>query len=179
MLRRPQLQRARLAHPESGAALIITAAGMLALLIVAAYALNTAVWWVHHSHLQTQADAAAFAGAQALQFPCTSASNGRITATVHEYDGRGVYNPQVGPYTPETTATVYGGGRSEHLLIDELNEPNFTHQSQPGESGLNHSPCQEAFVDVKMTETNLPSFFPFAVPEYVNAQARVSIQQQT
>ena len=34
-------------------------------------------------------------------------------------------------------------------------------------------------IDVKLTETNLWSVFPFGHPQYVNAQARVSIEQET
>src|SRR5262249_36108764 len=41
-------------------------------------------------------------------------------------------------------------------------------------------PCTASMVDVKLTETNLPWYFrPFTSVPYINAQARVSILQET
>jgi hypothetical protein len=57
-----------------------------------------------------------------------------------------------------------------------LNGANYSGQSVPGDTGLTGSPCNDSMIDVKMTENNLPSYFPFVNPAHVNAQARVTIE---
>ncbi|HWE46588.1 MAG TPA: pilus assembly protein TadG-related protein, partial [Caulobacteraceae bacterium] len=59
-------------NSEDGVVLVVTVVIMVTLLVVAAFAIDTAIWYVHGRHLQTQADGAALAGAQAFQFPCTA-----------------------------------------------------------------------------------------------------------
>jgi hypothetical protein len=180
--------RARVAPAEErGVVLVITAAVMIALLIAASYAIDTGIWFVHHRHLQTQADAAALAAAQDFQYPCTpgGAMDTGIAQRVHQYDGTlgsaysGNYNTQE-PSTP-TYATVYSA--SGHNLFSLVNQANYEHQSAPndpppasGESSWS-GPCADAAIDVKLTETNLPSYLPFVNPAYVNADARVSFEK--
>jgi Flp pilus assembly protein TadG len=178
------------AENEDGAVLVITVASMFVILVIAAFAIDTAIWWVHGRHLQTQADAAALAAAQGFQFPCTATSDSQIAQVVNQYDGTTAappgtgYNPQL-PVTP-VAATTYS--RTQHNLFSLLNSPTFEHQSVPNPPDTvgsppvaltpNH-PCEDSAIDVKMTETNLPSFFPFISPPYINRQARVSIENLT
>jgi Flp pilus assembly protein TadG len=183
MLRRSSATHLQVRADEGGAVLVITAVVLLTLLVFAAYAIDTGIWFVHHGHLQTEADAAALAGAQNFQYPCTTGVNttgttdNRIATTAHQYDGTtlssGGYNGQVA-VTPTPSSTY---SSSQHNLISQINQSNFTNQSQPSDTGLSGSPCTDGAIDVKLSETNLASFFPFVSPKYITAQARVSIQQ--
>jgi hypothetical protein len=172
--------RLQVTADERGSVLVITVVVLATLLVFAAYAIDEGIWFVHHGHLQTEADAAALAGAQNFQYPCTAggAMDEQIATTVHRYDGTtvsgGGYNEQV-PVTP-TPATIYSP--TQHNLISQINQPNFINQSQPNDSGLTGSPCTDAAIDVKLSETNLASFFPFVSPKYITAQARVSIESE-
>jgi Flp pilus assembly protein TadG len=171
------------AGSEQGSILVITAVVLLTLMVMAAYAIDTSIWFVHHRHLQTQADAAALAAAHDFQFPCTpgGAVDQQIATTVHQYDGTTAapagtgYNPQVN--VAPTPATSYSN--AAHNLFSLVNQTNYINQSNPGDTGLTGSPCADGAIDVKMSETNLRSFFPYVDPSYINAQARVSIFQQS
>jgi Flp pilus assembly protein TadG len=166
---------------ESGAVLVLTLLLMVVVLGIASYAIDTGIWFVHHGHLQTQADAAALAAAQQFQYPCTPGGtmDQQIASTVHRYDGTtattGGYNAQVS-VTPTASSTY---SASQHNLIAEIDQPNYAAQSQPGDSELTGSPCADGAIDVKLTETNLSSFIPIVSPKFINAQARVGILQET
>jgi Flp pilus assembly protein TadG len=178
MLMRFSLDYPKLAADERGAVLVIAAVVLAVLLVVATFAIDAGIWFVHHRHLQTQADAAALAAAQNFQYPCSAGGtmDQAIAKTVGEYGGTsGTFNQQV-PVTPATSSTY---SSTQHNLISELDQANFVNQSVPSDSGLSGSPCADSVIDVKLTETNLPSFFPFVSPHYVNAQARVSILKET
>lgn len=187
MLTRPLLTRLRVTADERGSVLVITVVVMTTLLLFAAYAIDEGIWFVHGGHLQTEADAAALAGAQNFQYPCAAggAMDEQIATTVHRYDGTtvagGGYNGQV-PVTPPR-AEAYGEGPDPnvegHVLFSQLNRDQWIDPSQPQESGLTGSPCANGAIDVKLSETNLASFFPFVSPKYITAQARVSIEKLT
>jgi hypothetical protein len=161
---------------------------MLAILLIAALAIDSAIWFVHGRHLQTEADAAALAGAQLFQFPCTSGASTPgttdygIQQLVNQYDGTTAppagtfYNQQVN--VEPTPATLYSP--TSHNLFSLLNYPQFENQTlpNPGDS-LTKSPCSDSAIDVKMTETNLPSFFPFVHPGYIDKEAEVAIENLT
>jgi Flp pilus assembly protein TadG len=168
------------AAEERGAILVITTVVMLSLLVFAAYAIDASIWFVHHRHLQTEADAAALAAAQNFQFGCSATDEAAIANVVHQYDGSAptplapTYNPQVSvtPTTASTTTTPVAG----HVLYSGLNQPNYLPtQSGPGDSLTTH-PCTDNVIDVKMTEQGLPSFLPFASAGDINAQAQVGFQ---
>jgi hypothetical protein len=169
MLTRSLRRHLEQAADERGAVLIVTAIVLLTLTVAAAYAIDTSYWFVHHRHLQTEADAAALAGGQAFQFPCDSTL---IANAVHQYDGTTAstsgYNGQV-PIVPNVSTS--------HNLFSLINQQNFYQQSKPSDS-LKGDPCTDSAVDVKMTETNLPGLLPYVSPQYINAQARVSIEQE-
>jgi hypothetical protein len=191
MIRRLKLLRAT--AEERGAVLVVTVAVMASLLLIASYAIDTALWFVHRSHLQTQADAAALAGSQDFQFPCTSTVNGNIAADVNRYDGTGASTPpgtysqavNTQVYSTPTTSFTTNQTSSGHDQFSLLNSPTFAQQTDPPDadplSGLAtwSAPCTNGTVDVKMTETNLPSVLSILSPAYINAQARVSIVKQT
>jgi hypothetical protein len=163
---------------ERGAILVITSLVMVAAIIAASYAIDTAVWFVHQRHLQTQADAAALAASQAYQFNCGSTGDTTISNIVHQYDGTGLgtlsptYNPQV--TVSPTPSSTSGSGHAEY---SQVNKSDFMNQAIPADTGLTGSPCSDGLIDVKMTEQNLPSYIvPGIGPTYVNAQAQVGFQ---
>jgi hypothetical protein len=150
---------------EGGAVLLIVAAALAAIILIAAFVVDAANWFEHKRHLQLQADAAALAGGAAFQRPgCNDAA---IYAAARQYAGvkdgtsPNPYNRQVGS-TPDANA---------HVLINSVNY--FRN------SGTDYSdggpPCTTSFVDVKMTETDLPWFLGNALVPTINAHARVSI----
>jgi Flp pilus assembly protein TadG len=173
----------RAAEDEQGAVLLLTTVAMFAILAASAYAIDTAIQFVHQAHLQTQADAAVLAAAQDFQFPCNATEDAILTDRVLQYDGSTgltgspflpVYNTQV-PLTPTPATTGTG-----HNLVTEVNQSNYYGQSLPGDAEANPGkPCEDGYIDAKLTETNLPSFFPFFSPPHINRQARVSIEQET
>src|SRR5882672_5176699 len=93
--------RSRIIADEQGFSLVFVLLLLPVLILIAAFAIETANWFTHHSHLQIQADAAALAAAQDFQFPCTpgGAMDERISTDVHHYDGTqtgaGNYNQQI------------------------------------------------------------------------------------
>ncbi len=163
--------RSRFIADERGAALVIVVIFVPVLILVAALAIDSANWFTHHSHLQTQADAAALAAAQDFQFPCTPTVEEQITTDVHHYDGTqtgpGNYNQQVATPSPH--------GNVEHKVVSLINAANFFGQSTPGDV-LPSSPCAARAIDVKVTETNVPWYLQLLNVSHINAQARVSIE---
>lgn len=135
--------------------------------MITSFVIDEGIWFVHRRHLQTEADAAAFAGARNFQYPCESAVESKIKETVHQYDGtKPGYNPQ------EPLASAGG-------LVSEVNKPNYYGQSQPGEAELSGSLCNDAAIDVKMSEVGPASYFPFVKPAYITAHSRVSIVKES
>jgi Flp pilus assembly protein TadG len=168
------LLHSRVLGEERGTSLVIIVLVLPVLILFAALAIDTANWFTHHSHLQTQADAAALAAAQDFQFPCTEATENQIATDVHHYDGTksgaGDYNQQIASPTPH-------GGVS-HELISLINAPNFAKQSTPGDT-IGSSTCSARTIDVKVTETNVPWYLSLLNVGFINAQARVAIEQQS
>lgn len=153
---------------ESGAATVIVAGIILVVALpFAVFAVDVANWFVHKRHLQTQADAAALAGAGLYTFP--SCDNAAITSAALRYSGKG------------DGVTAYNGTYPTvgDRLHAQVNQPDYFGQSKPSEADLAGSPppCTSKFVDVKMTETNLPWFFGGGLVPNINAQARVKLFQ--
>jgi Putative Flp pilus-assembly TadE/G-like len=167
---------------ESGAVLVITAAFLVFVLaFLLTFVIDDSIWLVHRRHLQTEADAAVLAGAAGFQYPCTAGGSidTGIATIVHHYDG----------------TTAESGGLNEQVpkhaekLESLINKSNLYGQSQPGDSGMTGSPCADSAIDVKLSEVNPTSYVqehfreksgPFGAifgPEYITAQARVSIEK--
>jgi hypothetical protein len=146
---------------ERGAMAITVALLFPALMVLGVFAVDYGNWYVHKRELQTQADAAALAGADNFQYPCNDAT---ISAAAQSYAGKN-YN----------LFANLSAARSHFVL----NQPNFFGQSKPADSGMSGSPCSDRSVDVKMTEANVPWLFRSLLVPFINAQARVSIFQQT
>ena len=125
-------------------------------------------WFAHKRHLQTQADAAALAGAGEFRFPCSDAPIIDEAAEYSTVDDAAGYNPQI-------------GGTPLDELHDEINSKTWYDQSTPVDDTVRTGgPCAAKMIDVKLSETDLPwwlRLFGDLVP-YINTQARVEIFQQ-
>ena len=159
------LVRRRLAQsdPERGAVIVMVAVWLPILVLIAAFVVDIANWFVHRRHLQMQADAAALAAAGDWAFP--GCSDAAIEARARQYGGF-TLNSQIGG-TP--TSRV-------HLL---MNSRTWHGQTSPVDSTVDtDGPCAGAMVDVKLTETDLPWFLKVTkIVPFINAHARVSIFQ--
>jgi Flp pilus assembly protein TadG len=151
----------RIAREQRGAIAITVGLLFPALLGFGVLAVDVGNWYVHKRELQTQADAAALAGAGSLKYPCDKSP---ISAAAESYAGK---DHNVFGNVPAARTTVV------------LNQPNFSGQTKPNDTGLSGNPCNDGAVDVKMTEKNVPWIFGRLFTPFINAQARVSILQQT
>ena len=68
---------------ERGAVAVLVALLILPLTLLLAFAVDTGHWWTHKRHLQTQADAAAFAGGFGPWFP--TCNEAEIEAKARQY----------------------------------------------------------------------------------------------
>jgi hypothetical protein len=155
---------------EKGAVIVIVAAGLAAFVFLVAFVVDVANWKIHSRHLQLQADAAALAAAHTLG--AGACSDSVIAADAHNYGGPDAsgavanYNAQVGG-TPASRM---------HLLI---NSAGYYGDAGAGDNtDPNGSPCTSKYVDIKLTETDLPWYFGGLVSK-INAHARVSLLQET
>jgi hypothetical protein len=160
---RPDSERRSLG--ERGAALVIVVLWLPVLLVVFMFVVDVGNWFVHKRHLQMQADAGAFAGGGVFRIPC---SDSPIVDETRNYGGDpGAATPYNLQVPPTQQANV-------HMLI------NSTDYWNKGGSDYSDggTPCQTKFVDVKMTEADLPWWMRLAVVPAINAHARVSILQK-
>lgn len=164
------MTRVRAILPDQrGAVSVMVALLFPVFLLFCVLAVDVANWFLHKRQLQTQADAAALAGAGAYRFP--ACDDDLVTAAALRYSGKGdgsvTYNDPGIVNTPQSEL---------HAVI---NGPDYHGQSTPNEADLAGSPtpCEAKMVDVKMTETNLPWFFGTGIVDHINAQARVQLFQ--
>jgi hypothetical protein len=155
------------AADERGGVLVMVALGLPVLLLFLVFVIDVGNWFVHKRHLQVQADAGAFAAAQDVRICPNDAA---VADTVARYSGT-VWNPQV-------------GGTPDSRIFRRINSKTFhgqatTDKPQTPDDTIEASPCEAAMIDVKLTETDLPWFFPLtgALVPFINAQARVSFKR--
>jgi hypothetical protein len=151
---------------ERGAVLATVAIWTPVLILFVIFVVDMGNWFVHKRHLQLQADAAALAAGGSFTIPCADAP---VEQNARTYGGDpsaiDPYNLQYAPTAPENI----------HLLVNSTEFWNHggTDFSDGG------PPCTAKFVDVKITEADLPWFFGVDVVPAINARARVSIQALT
>ena len=147
---------------QRGAVLATVAVWLPVLILFVVFVVDMGNWFAHKRHLQLQADAGALAAAGSFTFPCSDAA---IEAKARSYGGDpGATNPfnlQFGSTAPENI----------HLLVNST--------QYWSEGGTNFSdggpPCTTKFIDVRLTEADLPWFFGLDVVPAINARARVSV----
>lgn len=139
--------------------MVMMAAILPVMIIFAGFVIDMANWFQHDRHLQTQADAAALAGALSFM---SCPNNTAIRDKVDEYSGD-TWNTQVG----DTQGNV-------HVL---LNSPTYYNQPSKIDSTVTEGePCDAKMVDVKATETDLPWWFQLGSVDFLNAHARVEFK---
>lgn len=141
--------------------IVLTALVLPVALLFGGFVIDVANWFEHKRHLQTQADAAALAGAGSF-LACPN--NEPILDKAEEYGGA-TWNAQVGDAQD-----------SVHMEINSE-----TYFGQPGytdDSVVEGEPCTAEMLDVKLTETDLPWWFDIAEDvDFINAQARIEFQE--
>ena len=145
------------AKRDTGAVIVMTAFFLPVGLLFCGFVIDVANWFEHDRHLQTQADAAALAGAGSF-LACPN--NDPILEKTEEYSGD-TWNPQVGD-----------AQGSVHM---EVNSKTFHDQPDWEDDTVEEgTPCETGMVDVKLTETDLPWWFDITQDvDYINAHARV------
>ncbi|MDP8956137.1 MAG: pilus assembly protein TadG-related protein [Actinomycetota bacterium] len=159
-------QVGRLLEEERGGVIALVAVSLPVLLLFAAFAIDVGNWFAHARDLQKQADAAALAGGGSYRTPC---ANDFIETETRRYSGAGAAEFNI--ETPANSANVTA-------LINSTAYPNA--------GGADFSdggrPCETGFVDVKMTERDIPLFFNIipgldGVVPAITAHARVEIRK--
>jgi hypothetical protein len=160
---------------ERGAVLLITSVALAALIFVVALVVDVANWKEHARHLQLQADAAALAGAHSLT--AGGCSNTLISNDARTYGGSDVDSSgtvRTEPYNDQVGGTP---ANNMHILI---NSSGYYGDAGAGDNtDPNGAPCAAKYVDVKITETNLPWFFVGGFVHSINAHARVALLQES
>jgi hypothetical protein len=151
------------AQREDGSVLVVVVVFLPILILFIIFVVDVGNWFEHKRHLQLQADAGALAGGGVFTFPC---ADDPIVSETRKYGG----DPNVAaPYNLQVAPTDQS---NVHVLI------NSTVYWNEGGSDFSDGgpPCSARFVDVKITESNLPWFFGLASVPAINAHARVEIQ---
>nr|MBA3432287.1 pilus assembly protein [Actinomycetota bacterium] len=165
---------------ERGMMVVLFAVILPLLLIMAALVWDTGNWWTHRKHLQTKADAAAFAGGGVWEFPCGTSVDARIVAEARKYAG-----PHMGPGNQDFRTTAFnpqiGGTPGEDIHV-VLNGDNWWDDDAGLDPADSTSPlgsvCESKTLDVKATEENNNPLFgllPF-FPD-LKRKARVEIRE--
>jgi hypothetical protein len=150
-------------HAEDGGVLVMVVLWLPVIVLFVIFVVDVGNWFVHKRHLQMQADAGALAGGGKFTFPCSDAP---IVSETRKYAG----DPSSGsPYNLQVAPTDQA---NVHVLVNS--------SAYWNEGGTDYSdggpPCSARWVDVKITESNLPWFFGLQVVPAINAHARVVIQ---
>ncbi len=169
-----------------GSVLVLVAFWLPLMILFFAFVVDVGDAYVHRRHLQTQADAAALAGGGSFSLPCSDTS---IESSARDFGGASAITP-----TAHWNSQIGGTPASRIHVV--LNSSQYYNENplQPAASGGYGdlgNPCSAGFLDVKVTETDLPLFFG-NVPLFagasshllsnwsaINAHARVSLLQET
>jgi Flp pilus assembly protein TadG len=166
------------ATDERGGVLVMVAVWLPVLIVLMTFVIDMANWFEHKRHLQMQADSGALAAMQEVRFSCDDAEIGDVIA---RYSGT-EFNAQIGG-TPASRVARLVNSNTFH-------GQSATVKPATPDDTIQAPVCDASMIDVKLTETDLPWFFPpFAKlweglpfgPEdvsFINARARVSFLRQ-
>ena len=151
------------------------------LVLFAALAVDVANWFEHKRHLQLQADAAALAGAGAFRLPISLCDNNAIKGTARLYAGDHLDGTETPVATDFNFNDQVGGTPTSrlHMLINFApGDPKDFWRSASDDDGA-VEPCTGKYIDVRLTETDLPWFFGLtsSVVDWIDARARVELRQ--
>jgi len=151
----------RIGSDESGA-MIVTVLFCFPLLIAfGIFVVDVGNAFEHRRHLQLQADAGVLAAGQDFTrcFLDANAANAAITQTARNYGGE-VHNPQI------------GGPNAQSRVLTVTNSAGYDGPSD----GLGE-PCDTGFIDMKVTDQDVPAIFSiFGLHDY-HAHARLRVLQ--
>jgi hypothetical protein len=147
---------------ERGGVLVMVAVFLPVLILFITFVVDVGNWFEHKRHLQVQADAAALAGAGKFAFP--GCDDTAIQNETRKYGGDPTVSPRFNNQVKDS--------RNVHLLINSTD-----YWSTGVEWSYGGHPCTAKWVDVKMTQANLPWFFGVDVVPKITAHAKVEIRQ--
>jgi hypothetical protein len=162
---------------EDGGVLVWVAIALPVLILFVGFVIDVGNWFVHDRHLQTQADAAALAGAAELATAfgaCDDATDAAVDSAARLYSGEADdgYNHQVGGTSADDL----------HFVLNSADYYGTGNHAPTDETVVEAPPCEAGMVDVKMTETDLPLFLKvaglFTDVDFINSHARVQIFQR-
>lgn len=163
---------------ERGQVAVLFALLLPMILVLGSIVISVGNWYVHKRHLQTQVDAAAFAGATFFVgcFDDATNTNPAIRDAALEYAGDmnrdpATYNTQVQEPTDVhvvLNSTVYWTG----------NPSPVDNTLDSADSDLLGDPCNERYLDVKATDDKLPLLWGgLSLAPSAKAHARIEIQK--
>jgi hypothetical protein len=166
---------------ERGQVVLVFALLLPVLLALGAVVVSLGNWYTHARHLQTKADAGAFAGGAAWGFPCGADIDLRIEELARTYVGPHVqsdgtpyagatYNPQIGGVPGEDVHVVLNGS----AWYDDDSNPFPLDRDSPASTSI----CESKVLDVKVTEEDsFPLFRVLPLFPDIKRKARVEIQE--
>jgi hypothetical protein len=166
---------------ERGQVVLVFALLLPVLLALGAVVVSVGNWYTHARHLQTKADAGAFAGGAAWGFPCGADIDLRIEELARTYVGPHVqangtpyagvtYNPQIGGVPGEDVHVVLNGS----AWFDDDSNPFPLDRNSPASTSI----CESKVLDVKVTEEDsFPLFRVLPLFPDIKRKARVEIQE--
>lgn len=176
---------------EAGQVVVLVALLVPLLLALGAIVIDIGNWYVHKRHLQTQVDAAAFAGATkfvgcSFQFGNPVAANQAIKATALAYAGDTNRDPGTTNLQVQEPADIHAVLNSAEYWDDgdpvddaTLSSPPYDNSMDPDADLMTPgTPCETKTLDVKATDHDAPLLWGLlpasASPK---AKARVEIRQ--
>ena len=159
------------ARRERGQVIVFFALLMPVILTLGSIVVSGGNWYVLKRHLQTQVDAAAFAGGPAFTgcFLDPATANVQIAQDALEYAGDTIRDP--------TTFNLQLEQAGDQRIV--LNSTNYWNPGDPTDgTGLDATlgqPCDAKFLDVKVTDEDAPLLFRF-IPLFPDLKARARVE---
>jgi hypothetical protein len=159
-------------NAEDGSIVVTAAIIAFVLIVLGAAVVQVGDWFQHRRSIQVRADAAALAGGQVFN-ECfdsvdytTSQAQTDIENTARQYAG---FSGGGTSYN-----TTFGGG-SDSILFQSATYPGGG-GGGPDDTQDGVGECSNLTLDVKLTDSGIPSLFSFAPVGAVHAHARVQLQ---
>lgn len=165
---------------QSGASLVLFSIVLPIILLMGVITVDVGNWFVHKRHLQTQVDAAAFAGGPQFVgcFNDPTAANMAIASRALAYAGDTLRLGQLGPGAPASTTNYQVQTPAD--VRAALNSSAYWKTGDPTDgSTLDNTlgtPCSTAFLDVKATDDEAPllwGLIPFTASPKTHARIEI------
>jgi hypothetical protein len=149
----------RILHEQDGGMVVTVAFFLPVVIAFGVFVVDVGNAFEHRRHLQLQADAGVLAAGQEFShcFIDPTAANVAIKQEATDYSGAS-QNPQI------------GGVGAQSRVRTILNGADY-----PGPSGTLGEPCETGFIDVKLTDQNVPPIFAVLGLHDYHAKARLQV----